>query len=98
MWSSASRRLHGAKRETEAVAKPECFSLERDTRSCFAEWAALVEAATNVSAVPVTLDEGVNALAVAEAATSSANEERQLMPRPSSTDRASKAAAPKQLS
>ncbi len=53
-------------------AKPEYFFLERYMRSYAAEWAAFVEAATNASAVPVTLDDGVNALAVAEAATLSA--------------------------
>ncbi len=52
-------------------AKPEYFFLERYMRSYFAEWGAFVEAVTNARAVPVTLDDGVNALAVAEAATRS---------------------------
>lgn len=50
-------------------AKPEYFFLERYMRSYAAEWAAFVEAAIHASAVPVTLEDGVNALAVAEAAT-----------------------------
>jgi myo-inositol 2-dehydrogenase/D-chiro-inositol 1-dehydrogenase len=53
-------------------AKPEYFFLERYMRSYSAEWGAFVEAVTNARAVPVTLDDGVNALAVAEAATRSA--------------------------
>jgi len=53
-------------------AKPEYFFLERYTRAYSAEWAAFVEAVTSASAVPVTLDDGVNALAIAEAATLSA--------------------------
>jgi myo-inositol 2-dehydrogenase/D-chiro-inositol 1-dehydrogenase len=53
-------------------AKPEYFFLERYMRAYSAEWAAFVEAVTNASAVPVTLDDGVNALAIAEAATLSA--------------------------
>ena len=53
-------------------AKPEYFFLERYTRAYSAEWAAFVDAVTKESAVPVTLDDGVNALAVAEAATRSA--------------------------
>ena len=52
-------------------AKPEYFFLERYMRSYSAEWAAFVEALTKGRAVPVTLDDGVNALAVAEAATRS---------------------------
>ena len=53
-------------------AKPEYFFLERYTRAYSAEWAAFVEAVTSASAVPVTLEDGVNALAIAEAATLSA--------------------------
>ena len=53
-------------------AKPEYFFLERYMRAYSAEWAAFVDAVTKGSAVPVTLDDGVNALAVAEAATRSA--------------------------
>jgi myo-inositol 2-dehydrogenase/D-chiro-inositol 1-dehydrogenase len=53
-------------------AKPEYFFLERYMRSYSAEWAAFVEAVTKRGALPVTLDDGVNALAVAEAATRSA--------------------------
>lgn len=53
-------------------AKPEFFFLERYMRAYAAEWAAFVEAVTKGTALPVTLDDGVNALAVAEAATHSA--------------------------
>ena len=41
-------------------------------RAYSAEWAAFVEAVTTGSALPVSLDDGVIALAVAEAATRSA--------------------------
>ena len=63
-----------AKSTTAGVvsAKPEYFFLERYMRAYSAEWAAFVEAVTQGSGVPVTLAEGVNALAVAEAATQSA--------------------------
>jgi myo-inositol 2-dehydrogenase/D-chiro-inositol 1-dehydrogenase len=54
------------------TAKPEHFFLERYMRSYSAEWAAFVDAVTKGRAVPVTLDDGVNALALAEAATRSA--------------------------
>jgi myo-inositol 2-dehydrogenase/D-chiro-inositol 1-dehydrogenase len=53
-------------------AKPEFFFLERYMRAYEAEWSAFVAAVANKSAVPVTLADGVNALAVAEAATRSA--------------------------
>jgi myo-inositol 2-dehydrogenase/D-chiro-inositol 1-dehydrogenase len=53
-------------------AKPEFFFLERYMRAYSAEWAAFVEAVTTGGALPVTLDDGVNALAIAEAATRSA--------------------------
>lgn len=53
-------------------AKPEYFFLERYMRSYEAEWNAFVKAVQNKTALPVTLDDGVNALAVAEAATLSA--------------------------
>jgi myo-inositol 2-dehydrogenase/D-chiro-inositol 1-dehydrogenase len=63
-----------AKSTTSGVvsAKPEYFFLERYMRAYSAEWAAFVDAITKGSVVPVTLDDGVNALAVAEAATRSA--------------------------
>jgi myo-inositol 2-dehydrogenase/D-chiro-inositol 1-dehydrogenase len=54
------------------AAKPEFFFLERYMRAYSAEWAAFVEAVNAGSALPVTLDDGVNALTVAEAATRSA--------------------------
>ena len=53
-------------------AKPEVFFLERYMRSYAAEWAAFVEAVTGKGVIPVTLEDGVRALAVAEAATLSA--------------------------
>lgn len=53
-------------------AKPEYFFLERYMRSYEAEWNAFVKAVQTKTALPVTLDDGVNALAVAEAATQSA--------------------------
>lgn len=53
-------------------AKPEFFFLERYMRAYEAEWNAFVNAIQNQTALPVTLDDGVNALAVAEAATQSA--------------------------
>ncbi len=54
------------------AAKPEFFFLERYMRAYSAEWAAFVDAVTKNSPLPVTLADGVNALAVAEAATRSA--------------------------
>jgi len=53
-------------------AKPEFFFLERYMRAYAAEWAAFVGAVTGSGVVPVSLDDGVNALALAEAATRSA--------------------------
>jgi myo-inositol 2-dehydrogenase/D-chiro-inositol 1-dehydrogenase len=53
-------------------AKPTYFFLERYMPAYAAEWAAFVTAVDAVSAMPVTLDDGVAALALAEAATQSA--------------------------
>jgi myo-inositol 2-dehydrogenase/D-chiro-inositol 1-dehydrogenase len=53
-------------------AKPTYFFLERYMPSYAAEWAAFVEAVTDGKALPVTLADGVAALAMAEAATCSA--------------------------
>ncbi len=53
-------------------AKPEHFFLERYAKAYVAEWAAFVEAVSQRTDFPVTLQDGVNALAVAEAATASA--------------------------
>ncbi len=53
-------------------AKPEHFFLERYRRAYAIEWNAFVEAVPNGRALPVTLQDGINALAVAEAATTSA--------------------------
>lgn len=54
-------------------AKPTYFFLERYMPAYIAEWTAFVTAVTNGSPVPVSLDDGVDALAMAEAATRSAN-------------------------
>jgi len=53
-------------------AKPEFFFLERYMLAYAAEWAAFVDSVTKGKPLPVTLDDGVNALAIAEAATRSA--------------------------
>ena len=55
-----------------AAAKPMYFFLERYMPAFSAEWSAFVEAITNNTAFPVTLEDGVAALAMAEAATLSA--------------------------
>lgn len=54
-------------------AKPTYFFLERYMQAYAAEWAAFVDAVASNTAVPVTLQDGVAALAMAEAATLSAN-------------------------
>lgn len=53
-------------------AKPTYFFLERYMPAYKAEWSAFVEAVTNGTALPVTLADGIAALAMAEAATQSA--------------------------
>lgn len=53
-------------------AKPTYFFLERYMPSYAAEWAAFVEVVKGGGVVPVTLEDGVAALAMAEAATRSA--------------------------
>jgi len=53
-------------------AKPVLFFLERYMPAYAAEWNAFVEAYTAGGALPVTLDDGIAALAMAEAATQSA--------------------------
>jgi myo-inositol 2-dehydrogenase/D-chiro-inositol 1-dehydrogenase len=53
-------------------AKPTYFFLERYMPAYAAEWAAFVTAVNAGSTLPVTLDDGVAALAMAEAATVSA--------------------------
>lgn len=57
-------------------AKPTYFFLERYMPAYQAEWSAFVEAIQTGSAMPVTLDDGVAALAMAEAATRSKNSGR----------------------
>jgi len=54
-----------------SVAKPTYFFLERYMPAYRAEWAAFVDAVTSGTAVPVSLEDGVSALAMAEAATRS---------------------------
>jgi myo-inositol 2-dehydrogenase/D-chiro-inositol 1-dehydrogenase len=53
-------------------AKPTYFFLERYMPAYAAEWAAFVDAVTRGAPIPVTLEDGVAALAMAEAATLSA--------------------------
>nr|WP_210349099.1 inositol 2-dehydrogenase [Agrobacterium sp. Ap1] len=53
-------------------AKPEFFFLERYMRAYAAEWDAFVAAILDGAAIPVSLKDGVAALALAEAATASA--------------------------
>ncbi|SMR71829.1 myo-inositol 2-dehydrogenase / D-chiro-inositol 1-dehydrogenase [Aliiroseovarius halocynthiae] len=52
-------------------AKPTYFFLERYMPAYKAEWSAFVDAATGKADIPVSLQDGVNALAMAEAATRS---------------------------
>ncbi len=56
-------------------AKPVYFFLERYMSAYRAEWAAFVDAVTNGSPMPVGIDDGVAALAMAEAATLSVHSE-----------------------
>jgi myo-inositol 2-dehydrogenase / D-chiro-inositol 1-dehydrogenase len=58
--------------EAASSAKPEYFFLERYARSYAQEWDAFVSAALDGTPVPVTLQDGINALAIAEAATEAA--------------------------
>ncbi len=57
-------------------AKPTYFFLERYMAAYEAEWASFVDAITHETAPPVTLDDGVAALAIAEAADLSAKKRR----------------------
>jgi myo-inositol 2-dehydrogenase / D-chiro-inositol 1-dehydrogenase len=52
-------------------AKPTYFFLERYMPAYAAEWAAFVAAVNDGTALPVTLEDGIAALAMAEAATQS---------------------------
>lgn len=52
-------------------AKPEFFFLERYMRAYAAEWDVFVDAVLQGGSLPVTLQDGISALAVAEAATTS---------------------------
>ncbi|MCW5323410.1 inositol 2-dehydrogenase [Verminephrobacter aporrectodeae subsp. tuberculatae] len=58
------------------AAKPEYFFLERYMKAYAAEWSAFVDAVQSGSDYPVTLQDGVHALAVADAATLSWQEGR----------------------
>ncbi len=60
-----------ATKDGVTAAKPEHFFLERYMRAYTAEWDAFVSAVLDGAAVPVTLADGVAALALAEAATQS---------------------------
>jgi len=57
-------------------AKPTYFFLERYMPAYVAEWGCFVDAVAGKTAMPVTLDDGVAALAMAEAATLSAAQNR----------------------
>lgn len=57
-------------------AKPQLFFLERYMRAYETEWAAFLDALTTSSAMPATVQDGVNALALAEAANLSLKEGR----------------------
>jgi len=59
-------------REGVIGAKPTYFFLERYMPAYRAEWAAFMDAVMDRTAMPVTLNDGVDALAMAEAATQSA--------------------------
>jgi myo-inositol 2-dehydrogenase / D-chiro-inositol 1-dehydrogenase len=61
-------------------ARPEFFFLERYMRAYAAEWDAFVRAVLDRAAIPVTLRDGVAALALAEAATASAKTGRPVEP------------------
>ncbi|WP_413206394.1 inositol 2-dehydrogenase [Rhodospirillum sp. A1_3_36] len=58
--------------EGALTAKPEHFFLERYARAYVAEWNAFVEAILDGAPIPVSLEDGINALAVADAATQAA--------------------------
>jgi myo-inositol 2-dehydrogenase/D-chiro-inositol 1-dehydrogenase len=53
-------------------AKPTYFFLERYMPAYVAEWSAFVDALIKGADIPVTLSDGIEALAMAEAATQSA--------------------------
>lgn len=65
-------RVSKATKAGVVSAKPEHFFLERYMRAYLVEWNAFVEAVLDGSEIPVTLADGVAALALAEAATQSA--------------------------
>lgn len=53
------------------AAKPEHFFLERYARAYVVEWAAFVDSVLRGTPLPATLDDGINALALADAANES---------------------------
>ncbi|TNM59734.1 inositol 2-dehydrogenase [Aliirhizobium smilacinae] len=61
-----------ATKQGVSSAKPEFFFLERYMRAYAAEWDAFVAAILDGASIPVSLKDGVAALALAEAATASA--------------------------
>lgn len=65
-----------ATRQGVVSAKPEFFFLERYMRAYAAEWDAFVAAVADGAEIPVSLRDGVAALALAEAATESAKSGR----------------------
>ena len=73
---SADNMLESTVRKASAAnvtsAKPRYFFLERYAASYANAWSAFVTAALEGAAVPVTIQDGVNALAIAEAATQAA--------------------------
>ena len=72
-------REHTLTKSTEAgvvSAKPVHFFLERYMRAYGVEWTAFVDAVTEGAPVPATVADGVNALALAEAANTSLAEGR----------------------
>ena len=69
-------------------AKPVLFFLERYMRAYEAEWNAFVKAVQEKSVMPVTIQDGVNALALAEAANRSRAEGRTVTVEPSMLGRA----------
>jgi myo-inositol 2-dehydrogenase/D-chiro-inositol 1-dehydrogenase len=73
---SADNMLESTVRKASATnvtsAKPRYFFLERYAASYANAWSAFVTAALEGAAVPVTIQDGVNALAIAEAATQAA--------------------------
>jgi myo-inositol 2-dehydrogenase/D-chiro-inositol 1-dehydrogenase len=75
--------------EGVTAAKPVLFFLERYMRAYEAEWSAFVNAVKDGAAMPVTIQDGVNALALAEAANMSRVEGRTVTVEPAMLGQAS---------